>query len=296
MDLDELRVFVAIVDRGSFAAAAKALRFPLATLRRRFDELEARMGVKLLDRSHQGAVPTGAGAVLVDKARGLLHDVQSLAESVRQAGAEPSGELRIAIPQGMLPEIASAFFHLALNHTPKVTWRIHSVDDPALAFSGEVHAAICFGAKPPDGPWVARKLLTLRERLVASPAYLEQHGTPSQVDDLAAHRLLLWERPGDPGDTLPLADGTRLPIAPSLRMTDPFLLQQCAARGCGIAFLPEVAVPVASLEGGLVPVLEDQVQSKIYAWALARPSSFESPKIRSAFEEVVKLLEALRQA
>ena len=63
MDLDELRVFIAIVDRGSFAAAAKALRFPLATLRRRFDELEARMGVKLLERDHNGASPTSAVAM-----------------------------------------------------------------------------------------------------------------------------------------------------------------------------------------------------------------------------------------
>jgi DNA-binding transcriptional LysR family regulator len=297
VDLDELRVFVAIIDRGSFAAAAKALRFPLATLRRRFEELEARMGVKLLERTSTGAVPTGAGAVLAERARGLLHDVQSLAESVRQAGAEPHGEMAVAIPQGMPPELVGMFFQLALQHYPKVTWRVRCVDDPALALSGEVHAALCFGAAPPDGPWMARKLLTVREWLVASPAYLEQHGTPSRVDELAEHRLLLWERPDARGDTLPLADGTQLRVAPSLRMTDIFLLRQCAVRGVGIAFLPDALVPEPSSdEGGLVPVLQDEVQGKTAVWMLARPASLESPKMRSAFEQVAELVSALQRS
>ncbi|AUX22521.1 LysR family transcriptional regulator [Sorangium cellulosum] len=297
MDLDELRVFIAIMDRGSFAAAAKSLRFPLATLRRRMDELEARMGVKLLERDRQGATPTSAGLVLAEKARGLLHDVQSLAQSVREAGAEPSGEVVLAAPQGMPPDFVSSFFALVMQLYPKIAWRVRCADDPAVALSGDAHAAVCIGERPPDGPWMCRKLLSLREGLVASAAYLERHGTPVSVGDLASHRLLLWERPGRRGDALPLADGSKLPVAPALRMNDIFLLRQCAARGCGIAFLPDAPFPEPQAGAEkLRTVLQDQVGGESALWLLARPASLESPRMRLALDQLLQLLEALRPA
>jgi DNA-binding transcriptional LysR family regulator len=126
MNLDELRAFLAVVDGGSLAAASTALRFPMATLRRRIDELEVRMGVKLLVRSRQGAVPTSAGSVLASKARSILSEVQSLAELVRVADIEPSGDLVLAVQQGLPPQLVGRFLLPLMMLHPKVVWRVHT--------------------------------------------------------------------------------------------------------------------------------------------------------------------------
>ena len=84
MDLDELRALIAVVETGSFSAAAKSLRFARATLRRRIDELEARMGTTLIERDEQRVRPTAAGALLVERGPALLMEARSLMSSIRQ--------------------------------------------------------------------------------------------------------------------------------------------------------------------------------------------------------------------
>lgn len=295
MNLDELKVLVAVVEHGSLAAAAKTLRFPIATLRRRLDELEVRMGVKLLERSRHGVVPTSAGALLVDRSRGLLREFQGLAELVRHAGDEPSGEIAIAAP-GLPPGLISSFLVLMKDLYPALSWRFLFVEDPVRAFTSEMHGAVCLRKEAPEGPWEARAMLTIPERLMASPAYLERHGTPGSVEELGKHRLLLWEGPERRGNVLPLLDGSRVSVTPSVRMNDIFILRQCAARGDGIAFVPDAQLPPGPLFGdeGLVPVLEDQVGGRITAWMLAAPAVFALPRMQLAFAQIASLTAALQ--
>jgi DNA-binding transcriptional LysR family regulator len=295
MNLDELRALASVVEHGSFGAAAKTLRFPLATLRRRLDELEARMGVKLIERSHHGVVATAAGALLVDKARGVLSEIQSLRELVRGAGAEPGGEVGLALPLGVPPGLLTSFLNVMKDLYPRVSWRIRSVEDPVRAFTSEIHAALCFREKPPEGPWSVHPLLTMNERLVASRAYLDRHGTPTHVDQLKDHRLLLLEGPDRRGDVLPLADGSTFPVTPALRMNDVFLLRLYAARGGGIAFVPQARLPAAWQLGeeDVVPVLADVVGARLTVWLIASHAVFALPRMQMAFEQMAKLLSVL---
>ena len=131
MDLDELRVLVSVVERGSLAAASKSLRFPIATMRRRLEQLEARMGVKLVERDRRGTKPTQAGLVLFEKARSLLSEVQSLADLVRGSGIEASGEVTVVVQNGVPPSFLAALFGLFKELTPKLTWIVRFADDPA---------------------------------------------------------------------------------------------------------------------------------------------------------------------
>jgi DNA-binding transcriptional LysR family regulator len=287
VDLDELRAFVAVVDSGSLAAAAKSLRFPIATLRRRLDELEARMGVKLLERDRQGAAPTRAGTILMRRARGLLSDVQSLTEVVRWAGSDPAGEVSVALPVGILPGPVAVFLELVGQHHPKVDWNLRVVEHPTTALSEGAHAAVVMGDAAPSGPWVARRLATLPERLMASEAYLDRHGVPTSTSDLAHHRLLLWNGGGRTRDEVPLANGGRLPVAPAIRMNDLHLVSECAASGVGIGFIPKPTL--FTLERDLVPVLEDEVQGTISLWLLAPPSLLESPALSALFDHLSSL-------
>lgn len=292
MDLDELRVFVSVVERGSLAAASKSLRFPIATLRRRINELEARLGVKLLERNRQGAVPTGAGVVLVEKARSLLSEVQSLSELVRGAGAEPSGHVGLAIPHGMPAALVASFLHVLVAVFPRVSWQIRCVEDPVAALSHGSHVAFCVADRPPDGPWSAKALLHLDERLLATSAYLERHGTPADVEALRGHRLLVWEGSDRRGDELPIADGSRLPIVPAVRMNDIFLLRQAALRGLGIVFAPDGPLPLEFLLGeeDLVRVLDGKVKGRTTVWLVAPAASFHLPRTGLVLEKLIRVL------
>lgn len=293
MDLDELRVFVSVVDRGSLAAASKSLRFPIATLRRRLNELEARLGVKLLERNRNGAIPTGAGVVLAERARSVLSDVQSLAELVRGAGATETGEVRMAIPLGMPPSLLATLLGLTMDLYPNVSWRMQSREDPASALPDDVHAAVCLTDRPREGPWAAKKLFVGRERLLASPAYLKRHGTPTRLAELKDHRVLVWDVPGR-ADELPLTNGEALPLRAAVRMNDVFLLRQAAVRGLGIALVPDAEIPGEFLLGddALVRVLDEDVGRKLGMWLLASPKTFELPAIRIILEQTARLIAA----
>jgi DNA-binding transcriptional LysR family regulator len=293
MDLDELRAFVAVVETGSFAAAAKRLRFARATLHRRIDELEVRVGVPLLRRARDGAVATEAGGLLAARARELLADAQAVMESVRAAGADPLGEIRLIVPIGLPPQALIHVFQLLRGLFPRISWNIRCVEDPAAELAGEVDVALHIGASPPANPSKVVKLLSLEQRLIASRPYLAKHGTPRAVTDLAEHDLLVWQGPGADVQALPLAGGTSTPIAPALVTQDIFLLRQMAIFGSGIAFLPEAAVPnPITDESSLVRVLPDLVRVELGLWIVAPALMSDAPRIGAVIEQMARLAAA----
>jgi DNA-binding transcriptional LysR family regulator len=291
MDLDELRAFVAVVDRGSIAAASKSLRFPVATLRRRLDELEARLGVKLLDRARDGAVPTSAGSAVVDKARALLQDAAQLWESARGSSDEARQEMMVGVPPSLAPELASPFISLMFQVAPNVAWTFRIVEDLRSSSLTDLAAVLHLGDELPDASWNAREIRRVDARLLASRDYLARHGTPSKLEDLARHPLILWQSPTTRGDVLPLLDGGQLPVRPAVRSSEVWLLRQCAARGNGVAFLPAPRPPRDSFSApeDLVPVLDDLVGSSTKFSLLVRSSMVQSPLAALALEHVHRL-------
>ena len=295
MDLDELRVLVSVVERGSLAAASKSLRFPIATMRRRLEQLEARMGVKLVERDRRGTKPTQAGLVLFEKARSLLSEVQSLADLVRGSGIEASGEVTVVVQNGVPPSFLAALFGLFKELTPKLTWIVRFADDPASTLDADVHLAVCIADRAPDGPWIAKKLFTAPEYLVASERYLERHGTPQTVEEVHQHQVITWTSPGRSGTELPLRDGTKVPFHPYLRVNDIWMVRQLAARDLGLALVPDGAVPDEFLTDGedtLVHVLEDRIRGQVLYWLLASPANWRSPRLRLALDKLVQFVAA----
>jgi DNA-binding transcriptional LysR family regulator len=179
---------------------------------------------------------------------------------------------------------------------PKISWQTRCSEDPAGALSTGAHIAICMTPRPPDGPWIAKKIMELDERLLATPGYLEKNGTPKTVDDLRSHRLLVWEAHGRAECELPRKDGTTLAIVPALCMNDVFLLRQAALRDLGIVFAPEGPVPLEFLFGeeALVGVLEGEVGRKTALWFLAHATTLELPYGRMMVDHLKRLFDSLR--
>ncbi|MBL8939120.1 MAG: LysR family transcriptional regulator [Archangium sp.] len=293
MDLDELKSFVAVVETGSLLAASRSLRFARATLRRRIDELEARMGVPLLTRTESGLVPTTAGLVLAKKAKGILRDVGALVGAVREApreDTEPTGMLRLVAQVGLPPETFAFSLSGLSQRFPRLSLTIRFAEDP-LSQLADMDGAVYFG-DPPEGAWQSLELFSARVGLFATPEYLARHGTPQSLDDLAKHRVGLWQQQStEPG--LPLKNGDVEPFEPFFVSTDSRLLHEVARRHEAIALVPFSDL-IEDLLGltPLVPVLETQVGAPL-TLRLAVPSALsEVPRIRTVFDEVKRVLES----
>jgi DNA-binding transcriptional LysR family regulator len=285
MDLEELRAFLAVAETGSFLTAAKSLRLSRATLRRRIDQLEARAGVLLVDRTRAGATLTEAGNVLAARGRLMVQEASALIESVREVGSEPSGILRILLPVGLPPQLLTPGLSFVRQRYPRIGYRLHFSDDPVGGLIENVDLAVHFGDSSPTGPWVSRELTRLRVWLLASSEYLARRGTPQSIEDLAQHDLLAWESPGDDGRLWPTKRGGTFSVSPFLVARHIHLIRQFAIAGLGIALLPDAVLPDPGVpEGALVPVLPDLVGRQVGVRVVVPAVLFEIPRIRAMLD------------
>lgn len=295
MDFDELRAFIAVAEHGSFLAAAEELFQSRTTLRRHIEALEAKSGTPLLHRTKRGVTPTEAGEVLLARGRLLVRDSQALLASVREVGREPTGCLRVVLPQGLPPQAYAPLVGAYRARCPAVSLRVSESRDPVSELLGDVDLAVCLGVTAPAGPWEVREVAEVREWLVASEGYLRRHGTPRTVEDLADHTLLAWSAPGGDPELWTLLGGGTFPVAPALVTSNIHMLRTCARAGQGIALAPDALLPdPADAKGALVPVLPDVVGRRRVLQLVVPAALAAVPKVRAALDIADGLMDAIR--
>lgn len=184
--LDAMAVLIAVAEAGSFSAASRKQRQPLATISRKIADLEAHLGAKLVMRTRRGTELTEAGQSYLEASRRILEQIE---EAERVAAGEytaPRGELRVTASTlfGQLHVLPVAFAFLDQN--PEITLKLH-LEDRQIDLVGEhIDVAVRIGHLEGDG-LIAKKVGEVRRVLCASPDYLARRGTPRTPDDLAAH-------------------------------------------------------------------------------------------------------------
>lgn len=292
MDLEELRAFLSVVETGSFLAAERSLNVPRATLRRRVDSLEARAGVPLLNRTRLGVGPTDAGAVLAARGRLMVLEATALVSSIRELGREPSGTLRVLLPVGLPPEVLVTLFSALRQAHPRLSVQVRFSDDPVGGLLDGIDLAMHFGDRSPPGPWTSYEVLRVREWLIASADYLARRGTPTTLDELAAHDLLSWEAPGEDPRSWPLLTGAWIAVAPTLIATSIHFLRQCVIAGHGIALLPDAQLPDPGVAPGfMVPLMEDLVGRERAVRLVVPTALADLPKIKAVIQHVRAFIE-----
>lgn len=256
VDLDELRALIAVVETGSFSAAAKSLRFARATLRRRIDELEARMGTPLLLRDAQRVRPTPAGALLVERGPALLTEARSLFASIRRLEKGAVHELRIVGLPGPPPELMALAMRAVGRLGPDVRVRFSFDEDPSRLADGAA-IAVDIASAAPVGPFRVHHVADAPVLLLGSRALLRERPVRS-LDDLEAHRIVAWRNREGDLDHLALRDGGSLSIAPMLVTSDIALLRSYAAAGVALVYAPDLPMPPGT-RSPLVPVLPELV-------------------------------------
>jgi DNA-binding transcriptional LysR family regulator len=223
-------------------------------------------------------VITDAGAVLVKQGRRLIQSSSALLTAVREAAREPTGELRVALPVGLPPQVFGPIFSLLRASIPKVVVHANFTADPLAGLLDEVDVVLHFGDDSPPA-WVSHELLRMPVRLLATLGYLRRRGQPREPSELAEHTLLAWTMTGL-ASSWPLHDGTTLRISPVLTSNDAHVVRQAMLSGVGMALLPDADIPDPHVAaGGIVRVLDEQVGCSL-ALRLSFPAVLAgSPKI-----------------
>ncbi|MFM0469432.1 LysR substrate-binding domain-containing protein [Paraburkholderia strydomiana] len=263
---DELLVFVSVIDSGSITAAAEKLGQTVSGVSRALTRLEKKLDTALVRRTTRRLQLTEEGEGFLQRARAILDAMEEAEESVTRKRRRPSGRLRVdAASPFMLHCIAphmTAFSELY----PEIRLELTSNERIVDLLEQKVDIAIRIGALQ-DSTLHARALGSSKLRVVASPAYLAEHGEPRSVDALAEHRLIgftapehlnrwpLRERSTGKGKGNRNANAEPFRIEPSITASSGETLRQLALSGWGIACLAEFMIAADIRDARLVPIL-----------------------------------------
>ncbi|MCC2956593.1 LysR family transcriptional regulator [Massilia sp. IC2-477] len=186
--LDELQVFLAILDAGSMSAAAQKLRRSPSAVTRSLATLEERVGLRLFERSTRRLTATSEGLRLAEQARRLLADYEG-AISEHDA-AVPRGLLRVTAPMVFGRRHVAPIVTRFLMRYPEIQVELVLGDRNMDLIENGIDVALRIGPLDSSG-LVARRVGEVRRMTLASPAYLAQHGEPATPEDLGGHELIL---------------------------------------------------------------------------------------------------------
>lgn len=256
--LDAMRLFTRIVELGSFTRAADDLQLPRATVTHAVQQLEKRLGTRLLQRTTRHVSPTQDGEAYYERCLQLLADIEETESAFSRAGSSPKGKLRVDL-QGtlakhfVLPVIAQFF-----ERYPDIELEI-GMGDRLVDLVREGVDCVLRAGELADSSMVARRVASLQQVTCASREYLARHGTPETVEALRGHKAVnfLSARSGKPLPFDFVVDGvTRsMQLKGQVSVSDADAYSACCAAHLGFIQLPRYHVEARLNDGTFCEVL-----------------------------------------
>ena len=280
----QVHTLTLLAQLGSFTQVAQRLGLSKSAVSQRITELERTVGQTLVQRTTRSVRLTEAGQQLVDQTSEAFAHISRSVGEVRDLAAQPSGLVRVTSSvalgrQHIAPHIerfirANPGIRIELDVSDRLVTMAHEGFDLAIRHTGN----------PPDNH-VAWKLCDSRSLLVASPAYLRQHGAPKSPEDVSAHACITYLRPG-PAVWKFERGKTPEPARISVGVQGPFrannseLVREAALAGLGLALLPDFSAAAALRTGRLKEVLPAWRPVGFFGDAIyaIRPWSARTPK------------------
>jgi DNA-binding transcriptional LysR family regulator len=279
--LEDMRIFVRVVEAGGVGKAADQLGMAKSGVSRSLVSLENRLGVQLINRTTRRNSLSGVGREYYQAAVKLIGDISELDALTSNAETSLQGQLRLAVPLSFgLCHLSAAIDDFVGAH-PGLTFDIDFSDRLVDLVEQGVDLAIRITALK-DSSLKARRICPIRLKLCASPAYLEAHGTPQTPDDLKRHAMLGYNIGA--GTALKLIDlqGNEHLLQTSSRMVanNGDFLRDMALAGHGIVLLPTFIAWQALANGDLKSVLETHLPAALSAWAVYPQTRYLSQRAR----------------
>lgn len=257
-DLNQLRVFVEVVRRRGFTPAARAMGMPRSTVSRWVQELEKRLGVRLLQRTTRSVQLTELGEGYYERALEAVERASEAHAWVQSHAEAPQGTLRIATFQLFAGTLLGPVLVSYLEQNPGVSVQVVISERNTDLVDEHIDLAVRIGALP-DSSLVVRKLAEMGGWMVASPGYLAKHGRPTHPSELAGHSNMIYGHRRD-AVTLSFDRGEeRLDVAlPSRCVANSVeLVRQVTLGGLVVGILPPVLACADVASGRLVRVLPE---------------------------------------
>ncbi|ANO52518.1 LysR family transcriptional regulator [Woeseia oceani] len=280
---DNLQAFVAVVESGSFTAAADRLDIAKSVVSRRIAALEDRLGGQLLRRTTRNLHVTDAGQRFYEQSVQILGDLDEAESAVAHQKGELQGVLNVALPLAFAARhMADPIAEFSRRH-PKVRFNLDLNDRRVDLLAEGADIALRIG-KLEDSTLIARRLFEVRSVICGSPLYLRQHGVPETPEDLREHRCLAYGNLPDPGTYVCLdknGNEHRVSVQTAMTATSGDFLNLIAKRDLGLVLQPTFIAGDAIKSGALVPVLTEYEWPVIPAYAVYPPTRHLSYRVRA---------------
>ena len=254
--LKQIEAFASVATRGSLSAAARVEGVTPAIIGRRIDALEARLGVRLLVRTTRKLTLTFEGQAFLEDCQKLLNDLANAEAAVSLGGLKASGYLKVSAPAGFGRQHVAPLVGDFMQVNPEVRVNLNLSDRLVDLINENIDCAVRIGEMT-DSSLISVRLGEMRRMVVASPAYLVEHGVPRSPADLAGHNCLsLGQQRGwifrhpDTGET------ETIKVCGSFACNDGAVLHEWAQAGRGLAWHSLWEVGRDLKEGRLTSVLD----------------------------------------
>ena len=289
--LSVMNAYCRIVERGSLARAADDLGVSAALLSRELKLLEESLGCVLLTRTTRAMSLTDAGRLYYEQSQAILDAVNRSESRIREGVGAVRGHLKVNASSSFGQMVIAPFLPKFLELYPDLRFTL-SLDDRVVDMvEGGFDVSIRIRAAMPDSALVARRIGTARQRIFASPAYVDRAGTPATPDDIGRHRIIGflladhltgWRLSGPGGEKT-------IAVEPAVKVGNSLVLRDLLIAGHGIGTLPDFVSDAAEASGALVRVLPE--------WELPAPEIFAVTASRLGMDaRVTAFIDHLRTA
>ncbi|MBX5225560.1 LysR family transcriptional regulator [Rhizobium sp. NLR9b] len=293
-NLNDILIFMAVVDAGSFIAGGQAMGLSRSTAGKAVTRLEERLGARLLNRTTRTLSLTDEGRLFYEHGLQILASVDEAEASIAGQSGTPRGVLRLAVPGLFGRLVVLPLLEKYLRTWPDMQVEVNFTDRPADNVEDGFDLAIGIGATPSaaDSRLIARVISSDKARLCASPSYLSERGMPRDIGDLAAHDCLFFTSRGQRQGWRFRSGGGWIKAQgrSRLRLDNGEAVRDACMAGLGIALLPHFVVAAELTAGRLRQVLSDLETDDTKIVALYPDKGMLEPRVRCfidlLFEEI----------
>lgn len=296
-DLNDILIFLKVVETGSFTAAGRALRLPKTTVSRKIRELEQRLNVQLLHRSTRRLGLTQAGTVYFAHCGQIPQTLLDAEAAIGELQGHAAGTLRITCSYSLAVTLVAPLLAPFRARYPDVLVDLVLSHRNLDLIAEKIDLALRMGDLA-DSSMVARRLAVLPNRVYATPAYLAQYGTPGHPDELHHHHALVTRvaRSGA-GYAWPMREGDggvlkNYPVTPIIEADDPEVLKAPLLAGAGLMMATDDIMRTCVAQGLAAPILPGWLGRCPALHAVFPQGLVQPPKLRVFLDFLVAHLGA----
>ncbi|GAB1583704.1 LysR substrate-binding domain-containing protein [Phyllobacterium phragmitis] len=288
--LTALRVFRQVVERGSFADAARHMRLSPAAVSKNIGELEAYLNVRLLNRTTRRMSLTEAGTRYFEQVARILDDLAEADHSLGPLQQMPHGLLRVSAPMTFtLTRLSRAIVDFLARY-PDLTLDLQLEDRRIDIVKEGFDLAIRGSDRLEDSSLIARRLMSLRHVVCGSPAYFGRAGHPRTPEDLRSHNCLQFTLSGHANEWDFTRDGrtVRVPVRGRYKVTTSLAVRDALLAGFGLSLIPRLYVEDDIARGRLTTVLDGWVPVETSIYAVYPSRQYVLPKVRAFIDFLIE--------